>query len=758
MQKLFLILMLLFTAFLSPVFAEAPRADAIRLNALEVLRQELNTSDGWVKVHAAEALLRLGYPEGVGEVFKQELALHGDQPQYRIGIWRVLANATVVPKEKTEWIEKVKGVFFDPAAPDRIHAAETLGKLKVRLTEHEKTLVGQYAQQKQDPFAFWILAQNGQAGAVVELQRLKGSDDPVTALRAGLCLEQLQPVSKEAWLAAGGKEQAVAALQSVRADERVNACRVWNGFGKVDERGLLAPLLNDADADVRVHAAAALLNMERNRVFRIGITDGLVIAGYFLTLILIGWYYARKTETTEDYLLGGRNMKPWMVGLSLFAALLSTASYVSLPGEMVKHGPMLLAQLTFIPLVIWVVGWFLIPTFMKLRVTTANEILEMRLGLSIRMLGSALFVFSRLAWLSMIIYITAKAVLCPMLGLGPAYLPWMCLLLGLVTMGYTSSGGIKAAVLADVIQSFILYFGAIVAVVLITIRLQGLSWFPTQWGPTWDPPVFWFDTNARVTFMGAGMMMFLWYICTAGSDQVAVQRFLSTKDLKAARAAFNINLLAAAMVIIFLGVLGFALYGYFQARPHELAAGMNLRTDADQIFPHFIVSGLPAGLSGLIVSGMLAAALSSLSAGVNSVGAVITVDFLDRFTAKKAVAKSGVKRARLVSVAVGFTVVGLSLLVSRVPGNFTEVINKLANLLVAPLFVLFFLAIFVRFANAAGTWAGAAVSVAAAVGVAFFGLFGLSFLWILPCSLVSGIVTGCLVSLLTGGKKVKSGV
>jgi SSS family solute:Na+ symporter len=758
MQKIFLILVSLFTVFLSPAFAESPAADSVRTRAIDTLRQELNAAGGWVKVHAAEALLRLGYPEGVGGVFRQELVLHSDQTQYRIGVWRVLADASVVPKERAEWIEKIKGVFFDPVAPDRMHAAETLGKLKMQLTDAEKTLVEQYAQQKQDPFAFWLLAQSGDTNAVTELQRLKGSDDPVTALRAGLSLEQLHPVSKETWLAAGGRERTVSALKSGDAAERVKACRALNGFGEADERELLVPLLNDPDAGVRVHAAAALLNMERNKVFRIGVPDGLVIAGYFLTLILIGWYYARKTETTEDYLLGGRNMKPWMVGLSLFAALLSTASYVSLPGEMVKHGPMLLAQLAFIPLVIWVVGWFLIPTFMKLRVTSANEILEMRLGLSIRMLGSALFIFSRLAWLSMIIYITAKAVLCPMLGLGPAYLPWMCLMLGLVTMGYTSSGGIKAAVLADVIQSFILYFGAIVAVVLITVRLHGFSWFPTQWGPTWDPPVFWFDTNARVTFMGAGMMMFLWYICTAGSDQVAVQRFLSTKDLKAARSAFNINLLAAAMVIIFLGVLGFALYGYFQARPHELAAGMNLRTDADQIFPHFIVSGLPAGLSGLIISGMLAAGLSSLSAGVSSVGAVITVDFLDRFTAKKAVEKTGVKRARLVSVAVGFTVVGLSLLVSRVPGNFTEVINKLANLLVAPLFVLFFMAIFVRFSNAVGAWAGATVSVAAAVGVAFFGLFGLSFLWILPCSLASGIATGCLVSLLTGGKKVKSGL
>ena len=519
------------------------------------------------------------------------------------------------------------------------------------------------------------------------------------------------------------------------------------------DRAYYIPLLTDSSADVRIAAAESLLRLERQHTGRLGFIDWLVLGGYFLSLILIGAYYARKAQTADDYLLGGRNMKAWMVGLSLFAALLSTASYMSVPGEIVKHGPMILAQLTAIPLIIWVVGWFLIPTFMKLRVTSANEILEMNLGLSVRMLGSAFFLLSRLAWMAMIIFITAKAILGPILGAGPQHLPWLCLLLGVITMAYTSSGGMKAAVLADVIQSFILYFGAIISIVFITVQLKGFSWFPAQWAPTWDPPVIWFDTKARVTFAGAGMMMFFWYICTAGSDQVAVQRYLATKDLKAARSAFNVNIIAAALVIILLGILGFALYGYFQACPHKLADGMNIRVDADRIFPHFIVSGLPPGISGLIVAGLMAAALSSLSAGLNSTCAVVTVDFLDRFSRKKLAEKKHVHRARLVSLSIGVLVVLMSLLMNRVPGNFTEVINKIANLMVAPLFLLFFMAIFVPFANAIGTWIGAAVSVAAAVAIAFFSIFGLSFLWILPCSLASGIIAGVIISLLTGGKK-----
>lgn len=753
MRRVFLIPAFLFTILLLPLFAEDPDFEVIRPRAVEVLRNELRDADQWVKVHAAEALLQMGYPEGVEEEFRQELTRYGDQPEYRIGIRRVLARATKVPREHAEYVAQIKAVFFDEGAPDRVHAIETLGKLHVKLTDDDQAYVARYASETQNPFAFWVLAQNGGKEAVAELERLEESDDPIKATRAAFCLEQLQPELKEAWLEAGGRAQSISALRSENAADRKNACRLLGEFGTPDDRGLLLPLLDDSDADVRIHAATGLLTLERQKANPMSIPDWVVLGGYFLCLIAIGWYYARKTQTAEDYLLGGRNMPSWMVGLSLFAALLSTATYMSFPGEIVKHGPMIIAQLIAIPLIIWVVGWLLIPTFMKLRVTSANEILEMRLGLSVRMLGSAFFLFSRLAWVSMVIYITAKAVLIPILGLNMAHLPWICMLIGLITMAYTSTGGLKAAVLADTIQSFILFFGAILAILLITVRLKGFGWFPTEWAPTWDPPVFWFDPDARITFMGAGMMMFLWFVCVNGSDQVAVQRFLATKDIKAARSAFNTNLLAVALVFVFLGLLGFALYGYFLARPHELAAGMNLRTDADRIFPHFIVSGLPPGVSGLIVAGLLAAALSSLSAGLNSTCAIVTVDFLDRFSSRKLSDRQHVKRARMVSMMTGVVVIGLSLLVERVPGNFLEVINKLGNLLVAPLFTLFFMAIFVRWANAVGTWVGAVVSVAMAVGVAFFGILGLSFIWIMPCSLISGVAVGCLTSLLTGGKR-----
>jgi len=108
--------------------------------------------------------------------------------------------------------------------------------------------------------------------------------------------------------------------------------------------------------------------------------DWIVIALYALGMLAVGWYYARRTSTTDDYLLGGRTMSPWKVGLSLFATLLSTLTYLALPGEMIKYGPMVLSQLVSMPFVALVVGWLLIPFIMRQRVTSAYEILESRFG------------------------------------------------------------------------------------------------------------------------------------------------------------------------------------------------------------------------------------------------------------------------------------------------------------------------------------------------------------------------------------------
>ena len=356
--------------------------------------------------------------------------------------------------------------------------------------------------------------------------------------------------------------------------------------------------------------------------------DWVVIALYMLGMLAIGWYYHSKQETTEEYLLGGRKMRSGSLGLSLFSTLFSTITYLALPGEMISKGPVILWSMMAIPIAYVVVGWFLIPHFMKLKVTSAYEILETRLGLGVRLFASTIFLLTRLLWMALITYITAKKLIVVMLGLDPSYTPYVALAIGLITVAYTTMGGLQAVVLTDVIQTFILFGGALLAIVLVTWQMGGVGeWWPTTWSPYWDDqPIFSWDPTKRATVLGSITFMTVWWICTAGSDQMAVQRYLATSDLKTARRVFLITGVSNIVVTVFLASLGFALLAFFTRYPESLQAivehaapstDLNNSEVADVIFPYYIIRFIPMGITGLVISGLLAAAMSSLSAGVS---------------------------------------------------------------------------------------------------------------------------------------------
>jgi len=182
-----------------------------------------------------------------------------------------------------------------------------------------------------------------------------------------------------------------------------------------------------------------------------------------------------------------------------------------------------------------------------------------------------------------------------------------------------------------------------------------------------------------------------------------------------------------------------------------------LTRKSDQLFPKYISQGLPIGITGLVIAGLLAAAMSSLSSGMNSASSVITSDFISPFRSSKSNEKSEIVIARWVSVFIGLVVVALSLIVEQVSGNLFEVANKVVNLFVSPLFVLFFLAMFVKSSNAIGVWCGALTSITVAVSIAFWkeitGEEGISFLWIMPAAFILGILVGSIASLAFRGKQ-----
>ena len=360
--------------------------------------------------------------------------------------------------------------------------------------------------------------------------------------------------------------------------------------------------------------------------------DWTVIVVYASATIALGWFYSRKQKDSREYFIGSGSLNPVLVGVSLFATHLSTISYLSVPGETISKGPiMILLIIPCYPVSYFIVRRYLLSVYMRHRVTSAYELLEQRLGLGVRLLGAGMFIVVRLSWMCLLVYVAARA-MTVMLGVSEEWIPWIVLVTGFVSIIYTSLGGLGAVVITDFLQTALLLGGAIVVIILVTVELGDFSWIPTSWQATWDSqPAFSFDPRVRVTMFGTFMSVLVWTVCTAGGDQLSIQRFMSTGDAKAAKRAYLAQALVASTVLFTLLFVGFALMGYFQARPDELPPGLNLATDGDQVFPRFIAFHLPVGIAGLVVSAMFAAAMSSLDSGVNSITAVVTTDFLERF-------------------------------------------------------------------------------------------------------------------------------
>lgn len=518
--------------------------------------------------------------------------------------------------------------------------------------------------------------------------------------------------------------------------------------------------------------------------------DWTIIGLYGCSAIFLGWWYGRSQKSTQEYFVGSGQMNPLLIGVSLFATLLSTITYLSMPGETAGKGPVVLITALAYPAVFLTVGYWLLPVYMRHRVTSAYELLEKKLGLSIRLLGASMFLALRLVWMSLLVFLTAKAIVLmidptdEMGRQGKDLVPIVAAITGTVAVIYTSIGGLRAVVITDLMQTILLYGGALLVLLVVTYDFGGFGWFPTTWQPNWDEqPVFSLDPKVRITMVGSLVSMFLWSVCTAGGDQTSVQRFMATTDARAARRALGVQMTVSFVVNLTLGLVGFALLAYFQSGADRLPGGMSVERNADQLFPHFVAWHLPIGISGLVVAGMFAAAMSSLDSGVNSITAVITTDFLDRFGLRPQTERNHVRVTRLLAFSIGFTAVIGSTFMKYVPGNIMAMTQKTSNLLTTPIFCLFVFALFIPFARPIGVWAGAICGTATAAFIAFSGPLVLllakwgidpaflnttleetynaetgaitdpiTFQWIPPLAIFVNLTVGCLVSLAVGGR------
>ncbi|MCT1526040.1 sodium:solute symporter family transporter [Sphingobacterium hotanense] len=758
-------------------------------NAKEALFNTLKNQNGWDRIHAFEYLIDLGYSDKLDPSLIKQLNVQDSVNPLSIGVWRTLAK--IDQGHSADWKQKIEKQLSSKDIQLKDHAYEALAKLKLKDRSYYLDFLKSDAENQSfgtELFALWTVAFD--KNKVDKIYQYVHSDllNIEEKKRALYILSKNKNISSNQWreLTRNANHKAetdslklpfiAAAFVNTPSDQlgssefkaledylltnlkspstiSVHAILALSEFGSLDHIGIYKKAFSDNKALEQPSAAInsaisyAILRSYSIHTKTLGFWDWLVIAIYLGSMLLIGWYYSSKNKSAEDYLLGGRSMNPITVGISLFATLLSTLSYLSYPGEMVKFGPVIFTGMLAFPFVFWAVGWWIIPKIMQVNVTSAYEILEMRLGLNVRMLAVVFFLSLRLLWMATIMYVTIDVALFSIVPLDKSLAPVFGFVMLIITILYTSMGGVKAVVITDVVQSLILIGGTLLCIFFVMYNFGSFTaWLPTEWYGHWSEFKIEFDTNERLTVGNAVLTLFLWYICTAGGDQTAIQRYLSTKDVQAARKTLGVSLLTNLAAKILLALVGLALLAFFTKNSEMLKYGKTLQDQADEIFPRFIILILPEGLSGLLIAALLAAAMSSLSSGINSVATVLSADFIKRFQLPFFTQKSELGKVKVLSYLIGLVVILLSLFIGQVEGNLIDISNKVVNLFVAPIFVLFFMAFFVPFASSNATFVAGLVSIIIGIMIAFFGFLGITVLWILPASLFAGVVTGVLLS------------
>jgi SSS family transporter len=390
--------------------------------------------------------------------------------------------------------------------------------------------------------------------------------------------------------------------------------------------------------------------------------DYIVMVVYLVGVALIGIKIAGRQTSTSDYFLGSRDIPWWAVLFSVVATETSTLTFISVPA--VAYG----GNLTFLQITLgYIVGRILVsiyflPKYYEGNLSTAYQFLGDRFGPSMRNVTSTTFMVTRLLADGVRLFATAIP-LAVILRLGGAFVGWSdlevylvsILVISVITLLYTLIGGIKAVVWMDVMQMAVYVGGAILAAGIIISSLpNGFSGAVNLASETGKLQMldFGFDLSfsefiARpYTFFTALIGGAVFSVASHGTDQLIVQRLLTTRSIKDSQKALVWSGVVVALQFALFLVIGLLLFAFYNA---QSAASLGLAT-TDEIFAKFIVEQLPVGLSGLIVASLFAAAMSSLSSSLNSLASSTTLDLYKPYFGKSNTQAEDLKISRIITV------------------------------------------------------------------------------------------------------------
>jgi len=429
--------------------------------------------------------------------------------------------------------------------------------------------------------------------------------------------------------------------------------------------------------------------------------DWIVLGFYFAGVLGLGAWLARRQKSTDDYFLGGKRMSGGLVGISLAANQVSAVSLVSAPAFVALRPDGGLRWLQYelaVPLAMVGILLLLGPLYPQLRSASLYEYAERRFGVSVRIALSAVFLLSRGLATGITLYTTAL-VLSVSMGFPLLH---VYLLLGLFAVAYTTLGGIQADVYSDVIQFVVLWVGVAAAMVIALGMITDLPGAIRALEPGRTATL-----DLRHHGWGDGRTFSFWpmllgglflYMSYYGCDQSQAQRLMANGSLPAIRRSLVTN-----GMIRFPVVLTYCLFGLLLALLLTQDASFAARLHGekpDTLVPIFVASYLPAGFRGLVISGIFAAAMSSIDSALNSLSAITVEDFLARSHGRKAgVTSSPAKRLRLsrgVTLFWGVFCLGSGWVFAASSRTIIELVNMVGSAFYGPVLAVFACGLLVR--------------------------------------------------------------
>ncbi len=437
-----------------------------------------------------------------------------------------------------------------------------------------------------------------------------------------------------------------------------------------------------------------------------------VILVYFAGMAFLGFYFMRRNKSADDYFRGGGRLPWWAVSISIYATMFSSITFISVPA--ISYASDLRYYVIAIGIVVIapaVVRYYL-PFFRRLNLTSAYEYLEARFNLPCRLFASGAFTLFMITRTAIVTYLPSIALAAVIdIDVNAAIVA-----VTVVTILYCALGGIEAVIWSDVIQSFIMIGGTFLIVALLIAGtdggLAGFVEIGRQAGKfrlldfTFNPqaPVFWV---VLVSGLVANLSSYT-------SDQCVVQRYMTTKDEKSAAKSILFNGVLSYVNCGIFFLIGSALFTYYYSNPELLDVTMPKN---DSVFPIYIATGLPIGISGLILAAVAAATMSTLSSNLNSSATAVTTDFYARLF-KPVSERSKMRCGQLATVLSGVLGGGFALVLANMQiYSMYDQFQRFLGVLTGGLACLFFMGIFMRRVNGTGAMAGLVANYAVCIGL-----------------------------------------